>query len=79
MDLPELSFSWSVRDPSPCADAIDAVLSPHSAPVLHRLSISVETCVYERPVLHAARVDPWLRFAWRRLVGELSLHAIGLI
>uniref|UniRef100_A0A0E0LM02 F-box domain-containing protein n=1 Tax=Oryza punctata TaxID=4537 RepID=A0A0E0LM02_ORYPU len=39
--LPELSFSWSADDPSPCADAVDAVLAAHASPVLHHLAISI--------------------------------------
>ncbi|TVU38580.1 hypothetical protein EJB05_11960, partial [Eragrostis curvula] len=58
-------------------DAVDAAVAANAAPALDRLAISLEDDWYSQrrgePDL-AARIAPWLRFASRRLAGELSLQ-----
>ncbi|CAL5062362.1 unnamed protein product [Urochloa decumbens] len=51
-------------------ERVDAALAAYSAPTLRRLEITVP---YGSPHLTSGRVSSWLRFASRRLAGDLLL------
>ncbi|KAJ1275965.1 hypothetical protein BS78_05G177300 [Paspalum vaginatum] len=69
--LPELVLLDGGRHASSFLDTVDGALAGYSAPTLDRLSISLTArhghCVPAR------RVQPWLRFASKRVVGALYL------
>ncbi|KAJ1271831.1 hypothetical protein BS78_06G155700 [Paspalum vaginatum] len=67
--LPALSFSG--QPSTRMFDAVDAALAAYSAPWLNRLVITFGQNA--APAVPAARANAWLRFAARRLSGELRL------
>jgi hypothetical protein len=69
--LPELAFLYDNRASRRCAhERIDAAMAAYSAPTVRRLEIATP---FGSGDVTAERASSWLRFASRRLAGELKL------
>ncbi|KAL6657852.1 hypothetical protein ACP70R_005632 [Stipagrostis hirtigluma subsp. patula] len=73
--VPALSFGEGdqKRRGTSIFNGIDAVLAAHAAPTLDRLAISIDD--WRNGDDPASRVAPWLRFASRRVAGDLIVQS----